>query len=165
MDFRGQIIRPRRSDLQFRITRRSVNRCGRVLIGAEPLGFLPPVGQRFDFAIRAGKVRERGLVARPLTEIDFGLYASPTYLATRQGEDLTDDSFISVRPEEVSSARIQKVVGPTRTRVVVDDFAFARAVTQAGGGVALLPAFLVDEDVRAGTLRRVLMAVTEPGTP
>jgi DNA-binding transcriptional LysR family regulator len=76
---------------------------------------------------------------------------------TRQSEDLSADTFIAVRPEEVPSARIHRFVGPTRTAVEVDDFAFARRVALAGGGVALLPSFFANDDVRAGRLRRVLV--------
>jgi DNA-binding transcriptional LysR family regulator len=35
----------------------------------------------FDFAVRAGGVRDENLVARPLPVSDFGLYASSAYLA------------------------------------------------------------------------------------
>lgn len=115
------------------------------------------VSERFDFAIRAGKIREVGLVARPLTEVEFGLYASPGYLAVRPEHDtLEGDTFISVRPDEVPPARLQAFVGPTRLRIDVDDFAFARAVVLADGGVALLPSVIVQDDVKADRLRRVL---------
>ena len=46
--------------------------------------------------------------------------------------------------------------GPGKTAIVTDNAATLKAFAQSGQGVALLPHWLVQEDLQAGRLRRLL---------
>jgi DNA-binding transcriptional LysR family regulator len=130
----------------------------RVVLGADVLDL---VGRGIDFAIRAGRVRERGVVARRIGEVVLGLFASPAYLARRgvptSDADLRDADWVLARPPHVARKRVRGLT-PLRDRPRVDaqTFGLARAVAAEGGGLAILPTFVAEEDVRARRLERVL---------
>lgn len=108
----------------------------------------------FDLALRfaAGPLRGASLVARRLGAVTLRLYAAPAYLARRgaprQLADLHDHEIVGL-------PGLPDLPLPA-ARTVCDDKFFAREVARAGGGVTLLPSYLADADLAAGTLARVL---------
>jgi DNA-binding transcriptional LysR family regulator len=123
------------------------------------------VAEGFDFALRAGGVRDASLVARKLGQLDTALYAAPAYLARKgtpaRPADLTSHDCILFRPDRgrvtwpltgPSGEETVEVTGPVGS----DDFAFVQRIVLAGSGISLLPSFLGTEAAASGGLTRVL---------
>lgn len=128
----------------------------------------------FDFAIRAGAVRDENLVARRLPSAEFELYASREYVE-RHGQprrvvELAQHRcvlFRATRGRTTWSLRTGKgavenveVVGAVNT----DDFSFATQAVISGAGIGLLPAF-VARAAGGENLIRVLPRYYWPGAP
>jgi DNA-binding transcriptional LysR family regulator len=122
------------------------------------------VAEKFDLALRIGKrLQDSTLVARKVAAIAFRAYASPVYLARRgtprTEAELAAHDWVVFKggPQKLRPVGPQELVGVSgRDRIVCDDVLFARDAVRAGAGVGLLPTFLAEPDVLAGTLARVL---------
>jgi DNA-binding transcriptional LysR family regulator len=120
------------------------------------------VGEGFDVALRvAEKLADSTLVARRAAPIALQLFASPLYLARRgtprTEADLPGHDWVAFR----SGPQRLRIQGPPRTaapqgRIVCDDLLFVRDAIRAGAGIGLLPAFIANADVVAGSLVRIL---------
>lgn len=134
--------------------------------------FVDLVAEGFDLAFRiSGKrLQDSSLHARRVAPLPLQLFASPGYLAKRGAPrtpaDLDDHEWIEFG---VSRAPLL-LAGPGRTvkvqrrgRVRGDDMSFVREAVRAGAGVGMLPLFLVEHDVAAGALVRVLPKWTVAG--
>lgn len=117
------------------------------------------VAEGIDAAFRiSGKpLRDSTLVARKLTEFDGHVVGSPSYLSRMQGpprttEDAARYDWLSV------PGRIPKEFGarPENITLTGDGMLFLRGLALCGLGLALLPSFLIAEDLIAGRLVRVL---------
>ncbi|MFL5263933.1 MAG: LysR substrate-binding domain-containing protein [Anaeromyxobacteraceae bacterium] len=120
------------------------------------------VGEGFDVALRvAPKLEDSSLVVRKAVGITAQLYASPLYLARRgtpRGEDELDaHDFVVFRggPQKLRVPGPRAAAG-REPRIVCDDLLFVRDAVRAGAGVGLLPAFVAEADVVAGTLVRLV---------
>ncbi|MBX3210215.1 MAG: LysR family transcriptional regulator [Labilithrix sp.] len=124
------------------------------------------VAEGFDLAVRAGRLRDESLIARRVGSIDLGLYASSRYLARRGVPEAIDQleghDGILFRAESglmkwklTSSAGVEESFEP-RGGIAADDISFLKKAALAGGGIALLPSFLVAREEEAGKLVRVL---------
>lgn len=121
-------------------------------------------GEGFDLAIRAitKPLRDSQMVARPLTTVEMGYYASPAYLARRGNpKTITDAEHDWVTLRNAKQTAIPRGVVP---RIAADDFSFIREVAKAGVGIGMLPSYLADPAVRRGELIRVLPAFRQRGT-
>jgi DNA-binding transcriptional LysR family regulator len=122
------------------------------------------VAEGFDVALRvASKLEDSSLVARRIAPISTHLYASPLYLARRGAPrveaDLAEHEWVAFRsgPQRLRLAGPREATGvEPRARVVCDDLLFVRDALRAGAGIGLLPSFIAEPDVVAGTLVRVL---------
>ena len=127
-----------------------------------------------DIALRIGVLADSGLVARRVGEVGRVLVASPAYLAAKgtpqRPADLTrhETVFAASRP---MAAEWRMRDGP-RTRVVrlsprlvVNDIEAALAALRAGGGIGAALSYQVADDVRAGTLVRLLREYEPPPLP
>lgn len=134
------------------------------------------VHEGFDLAIRVGPLEDSRLVARLLGELDYGLFASPRYLA--QAGPVTDPGELSrhalilfsggrlrrgwqLRNDEGGEAL--RIEGPARLRVD-NSFAVRDAVVR-GLGVGLLPLLVAREALADGRLVRVLPEWSTPKAP
>jgi DNA-binding transcriptional LysR family regulator len=101
-----------------------------------------------DLALRLGRPREAGLVMRKLSDLAYGLYASPRLVGTRRQVDLAKDPFVGFDDSMVSvpQERWLASVAPDR-RVVFRCNSTASLVSAArtGVGVAVLPSFIAAE--------------------
>ncbi len=120
------------------------------------------VAERFDVALRVGaKLEDSSLVVRRVTPIALRIFASPLYLARRgtpRGEpDLAAHDWVVFRsgPQKLRLATAGGAPG-SQARIECDDLLFLRDAVRAGAGLGLLPEFLAEPEVLAGSLVRVL---------
>jgi DNA-binding transcriptional LysR family regulator len=114
------------------------------------------VEERMDLGVRIGTLADSALVARRLGPSRMALVASPEYLA-RKGEptsprDLLKHDCIAYT---LKATRAWDFVdGPVsvNARHRVNNGEVIRGLALAGCGVAMLPTFIVGEDIRAGRL-------------
>ncbi len=118
-----------------------------------------------DVAVRLRTIASPEIGNQKLGEIDFCIIASPTYLDCRgvpvAPEDLATHAIIELGPAGKHNRLL--LTGKDRTATVafappihIDDPEAVRIAAIAGGGIAVLPTFLVYEDVRRGVLRTIL---------
>lgn len=105
------------------------------------------LAEGIDLAIRAGRLQDSRLTARKLLVAQFGLWASPDYLA-RHGTphrpaDLANHSFIGLvhrLPIGVKLRSGSKTLAlPQAPRILCDDIASIRIYVERGNGIGLLP--------------------------
>ena len=132
------------------------------------------IEERFDVAIRAGALSDSTLVARSLGSVRWFLVGTPTYLKKhgrpRSIDDLKQhDCIMFGAPSGGATLRLQSA-GKTAhleppARLLVNDFDLVHAAAVAGLGLALLPAYLCLDDIRAKRLERVLRDWEAPSVP
>lgn len=124
----------------------------------------------FDAALRlSARALGRGaLRARRVSPLRLQLFAAPEYLA-RRGSPRAPDELSEHDGIVYGDAKLLALDGPAgrvrvsvRRRVATNDMFFAREVARAGTGIALLPSFLAEDDVRDGRLARVLPSYARP---
>jgi len=136
------------------------------------------VHEGFDLAVRVGAVTESRLVARPLGQIDYALFACPRYLASQGAPALPGQlhahSLVmfsgggprrgwQLIPEGGGERDAVKVDGPARLRM---NNAFGvRDALLRSLGIGALPLLVAAESVTAGRLVPVLPAWRPPAMP
>jgi DNA-binding transcriptional LysR family regulator len=132
------------------------------------------VEERFDLAIRAGALSDSSLIARSLGQVSWYLVGAPIYLKKRGRPrtlaDLkTHDCITFGTSASGSSLRLDRggkpADVPVGSRLLVNDFDVVHAAALAGLGLALSPAYLCLDDLRAKRLERVLRDWNAPPTP
>jgi DNA-binding transcriptional LysR family regulator len=122
--------------------------------------------QTLDLAIRVGWLRDSSHVARRIGTFEQLLVCAPSLAASlggvREPEQLGALPFVanSSLPEPLvwrftRGAREQRTVR-LRPRLAIDATPAVHAAVLAGAGLSVLPDYLVESDVAAGRLRRVL---------
>jgi DNA-binding transcriptional LysR family regulator len=107
-----------------------------------------------DLALRMGRPRDSGLVTRKLSDVAYGLYASPRLVGDRREAELASDPFVGFDESLVSVPQerwIAKLAPDRRVVFRCNSTASLLAAARAGVGVAILPAFMaadVDDLVR-----------------
>lgn len=128
-------------------------------------GAVNVVEEGYDLAIRGALAVEPNLVTRQIGTSSIQPCASPDYLARRgapeRPEDLAAHACLHFAPlrwgrmwplrREEETVRV-----PILPTLDVNDGLVLRAAARAGAGIALLPAFIAGEDLRAGRLVPVL---------
>jgi DNA-binding transcriptional LysR family regulator len=132
------------------------------------------VEERFDLAIRAGALSDSSLIARSLGQISWYLVGAPAYLKKRGRPRTLDDlkqhdciTFgTSASDGSLRLGRGGKPADvPVASRLLVNDFEVVHDAALAALGLALLPAYLCLDDLRAKRLERVLRDWSTPPTP
>ncbi|MBL4927799.1 LysR family transcriptional regulator [Fuscibacter oryzae] len=132
------------------------------------------VGDSFDAVIRIGNLDDSGLFARHLHDVRLMLVASPGYLAEHgvpaKPEDLTDHRSIYYtnlrgsgtwpfrKGNEVVHQKIVPVFQTNNGELV-------RAAAMDGKGIAMMPMFMIDEELRDGRLVPILTDFFLPDVP
>lgn len=119
------------------------------------------VEEGFDLAVRVGQMPDSSLVARKLLDLDLALTASPAYV-TRHGrpagpKDLRDHHCIIDAAAPYKDRWPLWIDNGTRrfqvkSHVAVNVGSAARDLAIGGAGLALLPEYLVHDDIRRGRL-------------
>jgi DNA-binding transcriptional LysR family regulator len=123
------------------------------------------ISENVDLAIRAGELKDSGLIARKIGTSCFGMYSSPKYLklhkAPTHPRELIQHQTLQFTPFGVEE---WKLLGPTGApinarlhgRVLMNDLIGLKSMALAGDGIALLPTYFVVNEVREKKLVRVL---------
>lgn len=117
-----------------------------------------------DLAIRAGQLKDSSLIAKKVGEVVFKIFAAPKYLK-ENGEpsnlkDLSNHTCVHFTP--LSSEGWQLLNGKRSAsvsltkKIVVNDMGLAHSLAVEGVGIALMPSFLCDSELRAGKLVPIL---------
>ena len=131
--------------------------------------FIDLVDEGIDVAIRvASRLQGAGLAARKLASDQTLLVGAETYLARRgtpaRPEDLLHHDCLVYSLLKVSqewrfrgpTARAPEVTVPLVPRFRAESGAVLRRAALAGMGLAVLPTFMIADDLTAGRLRRVV---------
>jgi DNA-binding transcriptional LysR family regulator len=121
----------------------------------------------FDLGIRIGQQQDASLAQHPLGMIESWLCASPNYLQQAgvpiTPQDLTKHNCLLWQPRERMAWRewvLDKNGKSHRINVrgnfISNDSLALREATRNHGGIALLPLYAIQDDIRQGILIRVL---------
>ncbi|WP_337264994.1 MULTISPECIES: LysR family transcriptional regulator [unclassified Serratia (in: enterobacteria)] len=135
--------------------------------------FVDLIGEGFDLAIRIGNLKDSTLIARSLGALPMTLCASPDYLKSegtpKEVDDLMQHQCLLYGREGqygwklsiAGKSKIFSVKGPicSNNGEVIKDAA------AAGLGIALLPNFIVEKELQAGTLVKILPFCSSPALP
>jgi DNA-binding transcriptional LysR family regulator len=132
------------------------------------------VHEGFDLAIRVGTLPDSSLAARKLGDLEYGLFASPAYIA-RRGVLTTPNDLASHDGLAFSGGSHSQVWrlhhGAEKAEVTIvprllvnNSFAVRDAATQ-GLGIAQLPLFMALDQLSQGVLVRVLPQWKRPDVP
>ena len=124
------------------------------------------VAGRFDLAIRTGWLRDSSLRATRLTSFEQVVAAAPAYLkkygTPKRPEDLAKHRWIAITllrsplrwsfTSRTGSTRSVQV----RAAGSTNSTASLRAFMVSGAGISILPDYMLDADIRAGRLVRLL---------
>jgi DNA-binding transcriptional LysR family regulator len=130
-----------------------------------------PVTERLDVVIRAGQLADSSLIATKLAPNEMRLVASPHYL-DKFGRPNSIPELVGHRLLDKMHGSDQlgwsRVLGSANQRLAgvrhvfqCDDFGALREAALTGLGIALLPSWVVGQEIAAGSLRRVLPTVAD----
>src|SRR5215468_1936691 len=116
----------------------------------------------FDVGVRIGRLHDSSLVARRIATIRLAICAAPAYFA-RHGIPQTprelsrhnclEYTYFENRGEwRLLDKQGAEIVVPVSGRYLANNADVLRTTAIAGGGVILLPTFIIGEDLRAGRL-------------
>ena len=120
----------------------------------------------FDVGVRIGRLRDSSLIARRIAPIRLAVCAAPDYLA-QYGTPKTPDDLVKhdcleyTYFESRGAWRLLNPMGdeiavPVSGRYLANNADVLRTTAIAGGGIVLLPTFIIGDDLRAGRLVRLL---------
>jgi len=125
------------------------------------------IEEEFDLGILpARRVTGQSLVSRHLTSTDFYTCAAPAYIekhgAPSHPADLAQHPYIAFRTEHSSEevtfqdADGTEIAVHPKAALITNNVGMVREGVLAGMGIATLSAYLVDDDIRAGRLIRLM---------
>lgn len=123
------------------------------------------VEERFDVAIRASRLKDSALVARPIGVLRSFVVASPEYVA-KHGEPLKPKDLAkhaclvfgagADRGHFRLTRKGKEEVVAVRGRIVANDFELLAEAARDGLGIAMVPFPRIAEDLEAGRLVKLL---------
>lgn len=128
----------------------------------------------FDLAVRIGRVAPSNFKVLRLGEVSLVAVAAKSYLERfpkiRRPEDLAPHCALSFSEGRLRDRWPLRSAAGTRTvkvnpRVASNQMTSLLKMAVAGGGVALVPAYLAAADLREGRLTRLLPEWASPGLP
>ncbi|WP_458717947.1 LysR family transcriptional regulator [Pseudomonas gregormendelii] len=124
------------------------------------------ISERFDLAIRLGRMHDSNLRAVQLSTFEIFAVASPalidafdpasTLAALAQWPALGHGRVGELAVKDPEGVEHLYQPAPGKTTIVADNSITLRALAMSGQGVAILPQWLVEEDLQAGRLVRLL---------
>lgn len=129
------------------------------------------IEERFDVGLRIGRLEDSSLVVRTLGVVTWILVATRGYLKKR-GRPKTPAELKSHDALLFGSSATVTLTHERRTeelslapKLLTNDMDVLWAALKAGLGIAIVPAFLCEEDLRAGRFEHVLSGWSPPSTP
>lgn len=128
---------------------------------------------RVDLAIRAGELKDSSLIAKKVGEVVFRMFTSPKYLKER-GEpltlkDLSSHVCVLFTPLSTDGWRLKSGKRATTVistdKIVVNNMSLAHSLALEGAGIALLPSFLCESEIKTGKLIPILQEWTSEISP
>jgi DNA-binding transcriptional LysR family regulator len=124
------------------------------------------ITERIDLAVRAGKLKDSGLIARKFTLGHFALWASPRYLkqnpAPLHPKQLSEHNLL--RFSAFKNRRLELTNGKESAsvavsgRFVADDFEVLKSMAVLDEGIAFLPSVLCSQESSQDKLVQILPA-------
>ena len=123
------------------------------------------IADGFDIAIRMGWLEDSSLKARKLFDVQRRLVASSAYLESRPKPDrpeaLNDWDWLELAPvmhkkPAFRCGQDSVVISRQEPRISVNDANALCGLARHGAGLAIVPDFLAEADIAAGTLQPVL---------
>ncbi len=132
--------------------------------------YVDVVGEGFDMVLRIGNLMDSTLIARCLGKLAMVLCASPRYLAAHgtpaSGADLIQHNCLLYGREGQFGWKLTSEEGvttfPVRGSLSSNNGEVIRDAAEAGVGIALLPAFIVEESLKKGTLLQIMRESSPP---
>lgn len=125
-------------------------------------GYVDLLEKRTDVAIRIGKLEDSTLHVRPLGKSLLNVVAAPNYLASRGTpqtvSELAQHELLGFIDMKVLNHWPLKGCEPITPTIGVSNGESLRQLALAGNGIACLSGFMVNEDLAAGRLVRLLEA-------
>ncbi len=126
-----------------------------------------------DLALRAGKLKDSSLIAKKIGEVSFRLYASPKYLAEKKTPVTIADLkthhgvFFASLWKDGWTLKSDKKSYQVKLaqKLVVNNMKMVHGLALEGAGIALLPTFFCEEDVKKGKLIPILKDVRSEIAP
>jgi len=126
----------------------------------------------FDVGVRIGRLGDSSLIARRIAPVRLVVCAAPEYLA-RHGVPQTPEDLASHNCLEYTYFESRgewhlrdptgaDIVVPVSGRYLANNADVLRSTALAGGGIILVPTFLIGDDLRAGRLVRLLSNYPPP---
>nr|WP_321443792.1 LysR family transcriptional regulator [uncultured Cohaesibacter sp.] len=123
--------------------------------------FVNIVNEGYDMAIRIGKLEDSSLIARKLLPISMSVFAAPDYLAAHGTPQSPDDlrnhqCIIDINHRSRNNWQFETDEGTSiigvKGRYVTDSADSCRRMALCGLGIGCAPSFVVEDDIKAGTL-------------
>jgi len=120
------------------------------------------IEENIDVAFRVGQSPDSNLVSKPLCKVSMHLYASPNYLNSKgrvkdENELLNHRSlYMSGQGSRAHWPRYDESPLPITPSMTCNDVNLLHQAAISGGGVALLPDYMCQEELQHQTLERVL---------
>jgi len=124
------------------------------------------IADGYDIALRAGEMEDSSLMARKLFNAQRRLVAAPAYLDAqarmpKSPSDLNHWNWLLFAPVKrqklvFRKSGKQKLVAQPESRITVNDAYALSQLARAGVGLAIIPEFVAEAHVAAGTLHYVL---------
>ncbi|WP_250492237.1 LysR family transcriptional regulator [Caballeronia sp. GAWG1-1] len=126
--------------------------------------FVDLVEEGYDMALRATSEPSPSLIVRPLCRMPFVLAASPAYIErhgpVRHPDDMARHRVVLPTYTNIETVTLTGADGAFTVRnqpvLKTNDTSMALQLARAGMGLAYLPAWIVDPELGAGNLLRVL---------
>jgi LysR family transcriptional regulator, regulator for bpeEF and oprC len=133
-------------------------------------------GGSFDLAVRVGRLKDSPLLQRKLGEANLLLAASPAFLREHGSlladpVDLSGIPFLGFSSFGSFQQRLSLINGGeerqllVKSRVLSDDLLVLKSMALEGMGLALLPGFLMKNELQSGSLVRVFPGWTSRSYP
>lgn len=126
-----------------------------------------------DLAIRAGQLKDSSLIAKKVGEVVFKIYASPKYLK-ENGEpstlkELGSHTCVHFTPLlsegwHLVNGKRSALITLTK-KIVVDNMSLAHSLALEGIGIAFMPSFLCESEIKTGKLIHILQEWTSEVAP
>jgi DNA-binding transcriptional LysR family regulator len=124
------------------------------------------VEEGFDLAIRIGRIGAEGLVARPLGQVRLMLAAAPSYLRSNRAPRVPSDlaAHRALTYAYAAAPNLWRLIGADGTEhevrvagpLIANSGELLIASAAAGLGLVMAPRFMLEPDLAAGNLVRVL---------